>query len=179
LNHRVKNTLATIQAITAQTLRAARDLPSAREALDRRICSLAQAHDLLTMRAWTGANLTDVVIRALDAFTPTQVKISGSGLDVSPKHALSLSMALHELATNAAKYGALSCPEGRVSVQWGIQRGMLQLDWEESGGPPVAPPTKKGFGSRLLEDILIRDLAGHTKLIYEVSGVRCSITATL
>jgi two-component sensor histidine kinase len=179
LNHRVKNTLATIQAISAQTLRAARDLPSARVTLDRRICSLAQAHDLLTLRAWTGANLTDVVMRALDAFTPTQVKISGSGLDVSPKHALSLSMALHELATNATKYGALSCPEGRVSVQWCIQRGMLQLDWEESGGPPVAPPTKKGFGTRLLEDILIRDLAGHTKLIYDVSGVRCSITATL
>ena len=71
LNHRIKNTLATIQAITAQTLRAARDLPSAREALDRRICSLAQAHDLLTVRAWTGANLTDVVMRALDAFTPS------------------------------------------------------------------------------------------------------------
>jgi two-component sensor histidine kinase len=69
-------------------------------------------------------------------------------------------MALHELAINATKYGALSCPEGRVSVQWGIERGMLQLDWEESGGPPVAPPTKKGFGSRLLEDRLIRDLAG-------------------
>lgn len=118
LNHRVKNTLATIQAISAQTLRTARDLPSARVTLDRRICSLARAHDLLTIRAWTGANLTDVVMRALDAFTPTQVKISGSCLDVSPKHALSLSMALHELATNATKYGALSCPEGRVSVQW-------------------------------------------------------------
>jgi PAS domain S-box-containing protein len=179
LNHRVKNTLATIQAISSQTLRAARDLPSARVTLDRRICSLARAHDLLTIRAWTGANLTDVVMRALDAFTPTQVKISGSGLDVSPKHALSLSMALHELATNATKYGALSCPEGRVSVQWGIQRGMLQLDWEESGGPPVAPPTKKGFGSRLLEDLLIRDLAGHTKIVYDVSGLRCSITAAL
>jgi two-component sensor histidine kinase len=179
LNHRVKNTLATIQAISGQTLRAARDLPSAREALDRRICSLAQAHDLLTVRAWTGANLTDVVIRALDAFTPTQVKISGSALDVSPKHALSLSMALHELATNATKYGALSCPEGRVSVQWGIERGILQLDWEESGGPPVAPPTKKGFGSRLLEDLVMRDLAGHTKLSYDVAGVRCSIIATL
>jgi two-component sensor histidine kinase/PAS domain-containing protein len=179
LNHRVKNTLATIQAISRQTLRAARDLPSAREVLDRRICSLAQAHDLLTVRAWTGANLTDVVMRALDAFTPAQVKISGSALDVSAKHALSLSLALHELATNATKYGALSCPEGRVSVQWGIHKGMLQLDWEESGGPPVVPPTKKGFGSRLLEDLLIRDLDGHTKLIYEVSGVRCSITATL
>jgi two-component sensor histidine kinase/PAS domain-containing protein len=179
LNHRVKNTLATIQAISRQTLRAARDLPSAREALDRRICSLAHAHDLLTVRAWTGANLTDVVMRAMDAFTPTQVKILGNAIDVSPKHALSLSLALHELATNATKYGALSCSEGRVSVQWGIHKGMLQLDWEERGGPPVAPPTKKGFGSRLLEDLVVRDLAGHTKLIYDVAGVRCSITATL
>ena len=179
LNHRVKNTLATIQAITAQTLRAARDLPSAREALDRRIRSMAQAHDLLTLRAWTGANLTDVVMRALDAFTPAQVKMSGTAIDVSPKHALALSLALHELATNATKYGALSRPEGRVSVQWRVQEGMLHLDWEESGGPPVAPPTQKGFGSRLLEELVVRDLGGDTKLNYDVSGVRCSITARL
>jgi PAS domain S-box-containing protein len=179
LNHRVKNTLATIQAISAQTLRGARDLPSAREALDRRIRSMAQAHDLLTLRAWTGANLADVVMRALDAFAPTQVKMSGTAIDVSPKHALALSLALHELATNATKYGALSCPAGRVNVQWGAQKGMLQLHWEESGGPPVAPPTRKGFGSRLLEELVGRDLGGVTKLNYDVSGVRCSITARL
>jgi PAS domain S-box-containing protein len=179
LNHRVKNTLATLQAISAQTLRAARDLPSARVALDRRIRAMAQAHDLLTLRAWTGANLTDVVMRALDAFTPTQVKMSGAAVDVSPKHALALSLALHELATNAAKYGALSCPEGRVSVQWGVQEGMLHLDWEESGGPAVAPPVQKGFGSRLLEELVPRDLGGHTRLNCDVSGVRCSITARL
>jgi two-component sensor histidine kinase/PAS domain-containing protein len=179
LNHRVKNTLATIQAITAQTLRGARDLPSAREALNRRIRSMAQAHDLLTLRAWTGANLADIVMRALEAFTPAQVVVSGSAIEVSPKHALSLSLALHELATNATKYGALSCPEGRVSVQWGVQEGMLRLDWEESGGPPVAPPTQKGFGSRLLEELAIHDLGGDTKLNYDVSGVRCNITARL
>jgi two-component sensor histidine kinase/PAS domain-containing protein len=179
LNHRVKNTLATIQAISAQTLRGARDLPSARAALDRRICAMAQAHDLLTLRAWTGANLTDVVMRALDAFTPAQVQMSGTAIDVSPKHALALSLALHELATNATKYGALSCPEGRVSVQWGEQQGMWRLHWEESGGPPVAPPTQRGFGSRLLEELVARDLGGDTKLNYDVSGVRCSITARL
>ncbi|MFZ2007280.1 MAG: MEDS domain-containing protein [Stellaceae bacterium] len=179
LNHRVKNSLATIQAITTQTLRTSSDLASAREALNRRIRSLAQAHDLLTMRAWTGANLTDVVMRALDAFAPTQLKLSGTAIDVSPRHALSLSLALHELATNAAKYGALSCPEGRVSVQWGLRDGMLHLDWEESSGPPVAPPTKKGFGSRLLEELVIRDLEGDTKLTYDVSGVRCSISTAL
>jgi two-component sensor histidine kinase len=179
LNHRVKNTLATIQAISAQTLRAARDLPSGREALDRRIRSLAQAHDLLTVRAWTGANLTDVVVRALDAFTPTQVKMSGTAIDVAPKHALALSLALHELATNAIKYGALSCPEGHVNVQWGVEQGMLHLDWKESGGPPVAPPTQRGFGSRLLEELIVCDLGGDTKLNYDASGVRCSITARL
>ena len=179
LNHRVKNTLATIQAITAQTLRAARDLPSAREALDRRISSMAAAHDLLTLRAWTGANLTDVVKRALDAFTPAQVHVSGDGIEVSAKHALALSLALHELATNATKYGALSRPEGRVSVQWMAQDGMLHLGWQESGGPPVAPPAQKGFGSRLLEELVGHDLGGRTKVNYDPSGVRCSISARL
>jgi two-component sensor histidine kinase len=179
LNHRVKNTLATIQAISAQTLRAASDLPSAREALDRRIRSMAQAHDLLTVRAWTGANLTDVVRRALDAFALPQVKISGRAIDVSPKHALALSLALHELATNATKYGALSQPDGRVTVEWGVQDGMLRLGWEESGGPPVEPPKQKGFGSRLLEEFVAHDLGGSTKLHYDASGVRCNITARL
>ncbi|KZD20422.1 MEDS domain-containing protein [Tardiphaga robiniae] len=179
LNHRIKNTLATIQAITSQTLRSARDLPSAREALSRRICSLAEVHDLLTVRAWTGANLTDVVRRALDAFTPSQVETSGSPIEISPKHALALSLALHELATNAIKYGALSRPEGRVGVGWTVSEGILHLDWEESGGPPVAPPTRKGFGSRLLEEFVVRDLDGSTQLNFDVSGVRCNITARL
>ena len=179
LNHRIKNTLTTVQAITALTLRAARDLPSASEALERRIHSMAQAHDLLTSRTWTGANLTDVVMRALDAFTPTQVKMSGPAIDVSPKHALALSLALHELATNATKYGALSSPEGRVIVQWRVQESMLHLDWEESGGPRVAPPTQNGLGTRLLEELVVRDLGGDTKLTYDASGVRCSIAAAL
>jgi len=179
LNHRVKNTLATIQAIIAQTFYSARDLPSAREALDHRIRSMARAHDLLTSRSWTGANLADVVTRALDAFNPTQVGMSGPTLEVSSKHALTLSLALHELATNATKYGALSRPQGRVNVQWNVQAGLLQLDWEETGGPPVAPPTTKGFGSRLLEVVVPRDLGGDTKLAYDVAGMRCSMTARL
>lgn len=179
LNHRVKNTLTTIQAISAQTLRAARDLPSAREALDRRILSMAQAHDLLTVRAWSGASLADVVVRALDAFAPAQVNISGDIIDLSPKQALALSLALHELATNAAKYGALSRPEGSVNLQWRAQNGMLHLDWEESGGPPVSPPTRKGFGSRLLQELLVSDLGGDTRMEYAPSGLRCSISARL
>ena len=179
LNHRVKNTLTTIQAIAWQTLRTAQDLPSASQALDRRIHSMAQAHDLLTSRAWTGANIADVVQRALEAFPSARVKMVGSAIDVSPKHALTLSLALHELATNATKYGALSCPQGRVSLAWGAQNNGLHLNWEESGGPPVVPPVKKGFGSRLLEELVARDLDGDVKLDYDVSGLRCSIAVAL
>ena len=88
-------------------------------------------------------------------------------------------MALHELATNATKYGALSCPEGRVSVRWIVQDGTLLLDWEESGGPRVLPPARKGFGSRLLEELIIHDLGGRSNLTYDPTGVRCSIAALL
>lgn len=179
LKHRIKNTLATVQSIAWQTLRSARDLPSAREALDRRILSMAHAHDLLTSRAWTGADLTEIVMRALHAFPQSRVKISGAAIHVSPKHTLGLALALHELATNATKYGALSRPEGRVTVHWDVRDRMLHLDWEECGGPPVAPPNHKGFGSRLLEELVVHDLGGDIKLNYDVSGLRCSIVAAL
>jgi two-component sensor histidine kinase len=175
LNHRVKNIFATIQAITAETLRTARDLPSASEALDRRIRSMAHAHDLLISRSWKDADLADVIKRALDAFNPAQLTLSGSSIEVPPQHALTLSVALHELATNATKYGALSCPEGHVNVRWRVEDGMLHVDWEESGGPSVVPPTRKGFGSQLLEELIRHELGGDTKLNYEVSGVRYRI----
>lgn len=179
LNHLVKNTFATIQAINAQTLRAAHDLPSARQTLDQRIRALAQAHDLLTSRSWSGANLNDLVARILEVFAPTQVAMFGDPVDISPRHALALALALHELATNALKYGALSCPEGRVSLKWQVREGTLYLDWEETGGPRVAPPTKKGFGSRLLEQLVAGDLGGHSKLDYAATGVRCNIAVSI
>jgi two-component sensor histidine kinase len=179
LQHRVKNALATFQAIATLTLTSARDLPSAREALDGRVLAMARAHDLLTTGVSTSAQLADIVAQALEAFSPNQVKISGPAIDISSKHTLGLSLALHELATNAAKYGALSCSEGCVRVHWQDQDGVLRLDWEESGGPPVAPPSRKGFGSRLLERILVRDLSGTIKLDYQPSGLRCGITARL
>lgn len=179
LNHRVKNTLATVQAITTQTLRTARDLPSAREAVERRIHSMAQAHDLLTSRSWKGAKMTDVVARALEAFTPTQVQVSGEPVELSSRHTLALSLALHELATNATKYGALSCSGGSVKVTWEVQDRKLRLKWEERGGPPVAPPTHQGFGTRLLEVLLARDLGGSMKLHFDVSGVRCRVLIAL
>ena len=107
------------------------------------------------------------------------VIMEGENGFLRPNAAQYVGLALHELATNAIKYGALSCPEGHVNVQWGVEQGMLHLDWEESGGPPVAPPTQRGFGSRLLEELIVCDLGGDTKLNYDASGVRCSITARL
>lgn len=179
LNHRVKNTLATVQAMTALTLKGSSDLATAREALDRRIASMAKAHDLLRSREWIAANLADVVAHALDAFAVGQVDASGPDLDVSPRQALALSMALHELATNATKYGALSCSEGRVRVEWRVEDERLTLEWQERGGPVVSPPSRKGFGSRLLERLLVRDLGGENSLVYDPAGLKFSITAQL
>ncbi|HEX3406773.1 MAG TPA: HWE histidine kinase domain-containing protein [Caulobacteraceae bacterium] len=178
LNHRVKNTLATVQSITSQTLRVETDLDRAREALEERIVSLARAHDLLTDRSWSGADLCDVVRRAMQPFSPAQIDMAGPSLDVSPQHALSLSLALHELATNAAKYGALSAPEGRVEIRWGRQGDQLNLTWRERGGPPASPPTRRGFGSRLLAASL-RDLGGQSRLHFETEGVCAEFSAPL
>jgi len=175
----VKNTLATVQAITALTLKGAEDLPRAREALDRRIASMAKAHDLLRARDWTCANLAEVVARSLDAFAVGQIEVRGADLEIAPREALALSMAMYELATNASKYGALSSPAGRVSVEWRLQNGNLILEWQESGGPPVTRPVRKGFGSRLLERLLSRDLGGDISLDYDPGGFKFSIRAPL
>jgi two-component sensor histidine kinase/PAS domain-containing protein len=179
LNHRVKNTLATVQGISAQTLRTARDLPAAREALDRRIISLAQAHDLLTARSWTGANVEDIVSRTFAAFNPSQVMFAGAAIDVSPKHTLALSLSLHELATNAVKYGSLSTAQGRVRVHWREAEGRLDLEWRESDGPAVTAPARTGFGTRLLKQVLAQDLEGKVEQDFDASGLRCRIQVKL
>jgi two-component sensor histidine kinase len=171
LNHRVKNSLATVQSITNQTLRAATDLESARDALEQRIVSLARAHDLLTDRSWAGADLRDVVHKAMEPFPSDRLHLAGESHEVSPQLALSLSLALHELATNAAKYGALSTPDGRVDIRWAHHDDALRLSWRELGGPAVSPPTRRGFGSRLLEASL-RDLGGESRLDFAPEGVR-------
>jgi two-component sensor histidine kinase len=178
-NHRVKNTLATVQSIVNQTLRGAADAESARAAVNARIVALAEAHDLLTDRSWSGADIADLVARAITPFAAGRISCAGPSLDVSPSQALALSLALHELATNAAKYGALSRPEGRIELRWKVQEDRLELTWRESGGPKVVPPTRRGFGSRLIENALSRDLDGQTRLEFAPDGVRCWITAVL
>lgn len=177
LNHRVRNSLAIVQSIVVQSLRNAVDLESASRAVSGRIVSLAAAHELLTERSWSGADIKALVARAIAPFASGNITVEGPSLDVSPKQALALSLALHELATNAAKYGALSRPEGRVELRWEVQNGQLHLSWHESGGPQVVSPPRRGFGSRMLKDVLSRDLDGQVRLEFAAEGVRCWITA--
>ncbi|WP_297511797.1 PAS domain-containing protein [uncultured Caulobacter sp.] len=184
LNHRVKNSLATIQAIASQSFNGQRSMDEAREAFSNRVVALAEAHDLLTRENWEGADLQDVVDRVatlhggVDRFT-----LSGPSVRLSPKTALSLSMALHELATNAMKYGALSTPEGEVAIAWALapDAGPVRLDltWTERGGPPVAAPSDRGFGSRLIERGLAAELSGSATIDFQPEGVVCRIRALL
>ncbi len=196
LNHRVKNSLATIQAIAAQTFHAARSLPQAQEAFSARIVALAEAHDLLTRENWEGADLADLLSR-LEVLHGGVLRegirrfvFDGPSVRLSPRMALSLSMALHELATNAVKYGALSSLDGQVRIAWKVtpagapantQGGhpRLSLTWTETGGPPVAVPTRRGFGSRLIERGLASELSGEAHIDFEPSGVVCRIEAGL
>ena len=178
LNHRVKNTLATVQSIVNQTLRGAADVEAARRTVNARLLALAGAHDLLTARAWAGADLADLVTRVIAPFPASQILLDGPSLVVLPTQALALSLALHELATNAAKYGALSRPEGRVEICWIVRDDEVDLSWRESGGPLVASPSRRGFGSRLIEHAS-RDMAGRFRLEFDPSGVRCRISAAL
>jgi two-component sensor histidine kinase len=179
LNHRVKNTLATVQSIVFYTLRGATDLQAGRDALNERIISLARVHDLLTARSWSGADVRDVVHRAMEPFSAAQLDLSGPSAEVSPRHALAVSLALHELATNAAKYGALSTPGGRIEVRWTSDAERLNLSWRESGGPPVTPPTRRGFGTRLLATSLAREFGEGSRLEYAPEGVRFDLSAPL
>ncbi|MDX6749725.1 HWE histidine kinase domain-containing protein [Geminicoccaceae bacterium 1502E] len=185
LNHRVKNTLATVQSIAAQSFR--REARSeAHQRFEGRLITLSRAHDVLTRESWEGAELHDIVAQAMEPLCgedEDRLEIGGPELRLRPKMALSLAMALHELCTNAAKYGALSNEAGRVGVTWRIevqdQDRRLHLRWAESGGPPVEVPQEKGFGSRLIERGLAWELGAVVRLEFPPSGVVCEIAAPL
>jgi len=183
LNHRVKNTLATVMAISAQSLRTATSLDGFRQAFQGRLQGLSSIHNLLNQTFWTGVGLRDVVEQALAPYVEkgdARVSIEGGELRLGPIAAVTLGMALHELAVNAAKYGALSAPSGRVRVAWRPgEPGRVRLDWEESGGPPVQPPTRHGFGSALIEKVLAAELRGETRLEFPPQGVRCTMDMAL
>jgi PAS domain S-box-containing protein len=184
LNHRVKNTLAIVQAIAHRTFRKDSNPTEARQAFEGRLVALGHAHDLLTSANWENASLIELAETALDTkgANAGAVSLAGPPVLLSPKQAVSMAMALHELCTNARKYGALSRDEGRVRVEWSQSNGEqpeLRIVWHEIGGPPVYPPVRQGFGSTLLERTLARDLDGQVKADFEPGGLRCQITLPL
>jgi PAS domain S-box-containing protein len=175
LNHRVKNTLATVQAVAWQTFKNGDS--AAVDSFMGRLSILSRAHNILTGTAWHKAALAEVVNTAVEPFGASRFKIEGPDCEVHPKVAISLSMVLHELGTNAAKYGALSEHEGRVSVRWRCegkdQATILDLVWEENGGPPVEKPARRGFGTRLIERQLRLEFGGSAKLEFRKDGFVC------
>ncbi len=182
LNHRVKNTLATVQSVAMQTQRSEHDPVAFVQAFNARVAALSHSHDLLTQNAWSGASVRDLVVehvRAHQGPDGSRFRLAGPDVRVSPKAAVALGMALGELATNAAKYGALSADEGQVSVSWETLAGeaepRLRLVWRETGGPPVSPPSRRGFGSRLIERGLSHELGGSARLAFEAAGASCEI----
>jgi len=185
LNHRTQNTLATVQAIAVQTLHGAADKEVV-DAFEGRILALSKAHSLLGSKHWEAVGLYEIIDRILQPFglndrRVAHFSIKGDDVGLQPKAALTLSMVFHELATNATKYGALSNEDGgKIDINWQVeptpQGDRMRLRWQESGGPPVTPPGRKGFGSRLIEGGLARDLDGEVRLDYDPAGLVCEIT---
>ena len=176
LNHRVKNTLSLVQALAHQSLRDGADS----EGFTARLTALAGAHDLLTKEQWEGVSLADIARDATHAFAEARVNITtGPGVMLSPKQAIALTMALHELATNATKYGALSTDNGYVSLGWQVADGRFRLNWQEFDGPEIKSPDRKGFGLRMIERALASDLSGNVTMSFESSGLGCTIDAPL
>lgn len=179
LTHRVKNTMATVQAIAVQALKRSNDPETARGTFESRLHSLATAHDLLTLSNWSGAGLREIVDQAIQPFSPSRFDVTGPDVHIPPRHALAFAMAIHELATNAVKHGALSVAKGRVLLTWRVESGRLTFTWREEGGPKVKVPTRRGFGTQLLERAISHDLGGAAALLYAPEGVRWDAVASL
>jgi PAS domain S-box-containing protein len=184
LNHRVKNTLATVQSISLHTYRSTPD--AFVERFEDRLVALSKAHDLLTRRRWAGLGLGELMEQEFGPYSDqddARIVLVGPELTLSTRAALALSMVLHELVTNAAKYGALSIEGGKVRVGWSIELSdtgnSLALRWSERGGPAVEIPTRRGFGRRLIERTITKDLAGRADLQFNPGGLQCFISFPL
>ncbi|WP_425999629.1 sensor histidine kinase [Caulobacter sp. DWR1-3-2b1] len=175
LNHRVKNTLATVQAIAQQTLRGSATPERFVEAFESRLLALSKTHNALTDSQWRGAGLSQILRQELSPYGAERVTLSGTDVKLSARVALALGMVFHELATNAAKYGALSAG-GHLRVSWFMEVDTLSLEWRETGGPTPSPPTRRGFGSRLIERSLTGELQGSVMIDYDPAGLICSFT---
>lgn len=182
LNHRVKNMLATAQAVFTQSLRSATSIKEAQDIGLGRIQSLAMAQDLLTQEGWSSATLRDVVERSIAPFDGANFSVAGPRTLLGAKAVSTLSLALHELATNSIKYGALSSEHGSVTIAWEIVPGdpsRLRFNWSEMGGPRVETPTRRGFGSRVIEQMVSVELDGDASITFRPTGILYEIDAPL
>jgi two-component sensor histidine kinase len=184
LNHRVKNTLAILQSIAVQTFRSASK--SEREKFEGRLGALAEAHNLLSTEKWQGSELQDVLGRVLQPYllnNPERIRMFGPHVPLSPRPAVVLSMIVHEIATNAAKYGALSNEAGTVTIDWEVitenAKKKLRLIWSEAGGPHVTAPVQRGFGSRLIERSARDQLGGEATVDFLPRGAVYTVTCAL
>jgi len=179
MSHRVKNTLANVQSIVGQSLRDAEVAPDVMTMLIERLQALAGAHDVLTGEGWQSAEIGEVVRTALAPFQSElrRIAVGGDKVRLSARAATALALAIHELATNAAKYGALAHGNGRVTVNWAVEDGDLSLVWRERDGPPVVPPRRRGFGSRMIENALAASTSGHSSMDYRPDGLVFSFRA--
>ena len=181
LDHRMKNTLQVIQAVIRRTARAQNSVDVFERSLLGRVGAMSRAHDLLAEEHWLGAEMSEVITQEVGSFdTGDAITVDGPRLRLNPRAALSLALVMHELGTNASKYGALSAPQGKIAVTWRADRNSAEptitLEWEESGGPKVTPPTSKGFGSMLIESSIAYELEGQARLDYRSAGLVCTIT---
>ena len=188
LNHRVKNTLATVQSLASQTARGAPTPAAFRERFEGRLIALSKAHNQLTVHHWESADLRGLLSASLAPYAgagPERVVLRGEDVELRPRAVLTLAMAFHELTTNAAKYGALSVAGGRIEIRWQPVCGesdsgpRLRIDWIEQGGPAVAEPQQRGFGSKLIEGSIAAELGGRARLAFVPTGLRCEIVIPL
>jgi two-component sensor histidine kinase len=176
LNHRVKNTLATVQSIASQTLRATSDPQAAREAFEARIVALSKAHNMLSERKWDDTEIGRIIQQELSAYEGTRIRLDGPVLVINAKATIALALVIHELATNAAKHGAIGRSEGRLSVTWREDdEGALVIDWNETGVAPLTAPQSRGFGSRMLERVVAGELGGRLASGFEPDGFSATL----
>ena len=177
LDHRVKNVLAAVQALAQQTAKRTTSLDAFLQNFGGRLKAMASANELLTAARWRGAAVEHLVAAELGAISPGQTSGEGPELFLTPRAANALSLALHELATNAMKFGALSVESGHVQVRWRGARGGFELTWTESGGPRVSAPARRGFGVTLLDQVTPRELNGEAQVEYPPAGVVARLRA--
>jgi two-component sensor histidine kinase len=184
LDHRVKNVLARVAVIAMHTRQSGMTMDEFVQALDGRIQSMAAAHSLLSQSRWGGVGLTDLIRRQLAPYTTdANTQIGGPEVMLTAAETQAVAMVIHELVTNAAKYGALSSPDGRVSVSWDRTRAdaaaILTITWRELGGPPVTAPVQSGYGSSLIRDLIPHELGGTVDLVFPSDGACCKIEIPL